>query len=118
MKQTDNADSMIASYTDWRGDLLAKLRKLVNEASPDLKEGWKWSVPVWESNGLVCAISAFKDHVKINFFHGVSLPDPKHLFNSGLDSTDHRSINFSENENVDEVALRQLIKEAVAYNNK
>jgi hypothetical protein len=78
--------NMIAELDDWRGKLFARLRKLILEAAPDLTEEWKWNTAVWTSNGLVCAAGAFKDHVKLNFFKGASLKDPKRLFNAGLDA--------------------------------
>jgi hypothetical protein len=118
MQASEQIDAHIAGYTDWRGKLLAELRKLINETEPNLKEEWKWSVPVWTHNGQVCAISGFKDHVKMNFFKGAYLTDPKGLFNSGLDSKEHRSINFAEGDNVDKTAIAELIREAVAYNSK
>ena len=110
------ADELINSYGDWRTDLLKELYHLINEASPELKEDFKWGVPVWTHNGLVCAISGFKDHVKFNFFKGAYLPDPAGLFNSGLDSKEHRSINFSRNDKLNKSALRDLLLAAIAYN--
>ncbi len=109
-------DEFIANYTDWRGAMLSDLRQLINEAEPKLVEDFKWGVPVWMNNGLVCAISGFKDHVKFNFFKGAYLPDPKKLFNSGLDSKEHRSINFAQTDKLDKAALRELIATAAAYN--
>lgn len=108
----------INSYTDWRGDLLSELRELINEAPLGLQEDFKWGVPVWTSNGLVCAVSGFKDHVKMNFFKGALLDDPKKVFNSGLDSKEHRSINFSRGDKVDKTAILNLLHAAVAYNSK
>jgi hypothetical protein len=108
--------NMIAELDDWRGKLLARLRKLILEAAPDLTEEWKWNTAVWTSNGLVCAAGAFKDHVKLNFFKGASLKDPKRLFNSGLDAKATRAIDFFERDKVNEPVLKALIREAVAYN--
>ena len=71
---------------DWRGKMLARLRKLILDAAPNLVEEWKWNTPVWSHNGNVLAAGAFKDHVKLNFFKGASLGNPKHLFNAGLDA--------------------------------
>jgi hypothetical protein len=108
--------NMIAELDDWRGKLLARLRKLILEGAPDLTEEWKWNTAVWTSNGLVCAAGAFKDHVKLNFFKGASLKDPKRLFNSGLDAKATRAIDFFEHDKVNEPVLKALIREAVAYN--
>jgi hypothetical protein len=108
--------NMIAELDDWRGKLLARLRKLILEGAPDLTEEWKWNTAVWTSNGLVCAAGAFKDHVKLNFFKGASLKDPKRLFNSGLDAKATRAIDFFEHDMVNEPVLKALIREAVAYN--
>ena len=109
-------DNMIAGLGDWRGKLLARLRKLILEAAPDLTEEWKWNTAVWTSNGLVCAAGAFKDHVKLNFFKGASLKDPKRLFKAGLDAKATRAIDFFEHDMVNEPVLKALIREAVAYN--
>ena len=109
-------DRLINSYSDWRGDLLRELRQLINETSPELKEDFKWGVPVWENKGLVCAISAFKDHVKMNFFKGAHLDSIKNVFNSGLDSKEHRSINFSKDDKVDVATIKLAIKVATDYN--
>jgi hypothetical protein len=108
----------IDSIPDWRGKLLAQLRTLIEKTDPTLQLGWKWSVPVWTSNGLVFAISAFKDHVKMNFFHGAALNDKHKLFNNGFDSKDHRSIDFSQTDTIDEGKLGILIQEAIDYNAK
>ncbi len=124
MKQTAAGDSeaselitnQIAELGDWRGSLLAKLRAVILDASPDITEEWKWSTAVWASDGLVCSAGAFKDHVKLNFFKGASLEDPKHLFNAGLDAKATRAIDFSEGAKVDTSALKALIRAAVAHN--
>jgi len=106
----------IAELGDWRGELVARLRRLVLAADPDMVEGWKWSTPVWSHHGDVVAAGAFKDHVKLNFFKGASLDDPHGLFNSGLDAKTSRAINFNEGDSVDEGALQDLVRTAVAYN--
>ncbi len=116
MNPSDKITTQLNEVTDWRGEMLKELRQLINETAPELTEDFKWGVPVWTYNGLVCAISAFKDHVKINFFKGVYLPDPKKLFNSGLDSKEHRSINLAKGDELDKPAIRVLIQEAIAYN--
>jgi hypothetical protein len=125
MKKTDTKDSMAASQhidnhikelTDWRGKTLARLRKLILEAVPELAEEWKWDTPVWSYKGNVVAGGVFKDHVKLNFFKGASLADPKGLFNAGLDAKATRAIDITEGEEIDETALKDLVQTAVAYN--
>lgn len=118
MTASDQITQYIQGFTDWRGDILAELRATINAASPDVNEDWKWMVPVWTSNGLVCAISAFKDHVKLNFFKGAALPDPDKLINNGLSSKDHRSIDFSEGNKVNKTAITAMVKAAVKLNDK
>jgi hypothetical protein len=108
--------NQIAELNDWRGVMLAQLRKLIHEADPELTEEWKWNTAVWTRNGLICAVGAFKDHVKVNFFKGASLKDPKHLFNAGLEAKATRAIDFSEGANLNAAALKDLIRAAVAYN--
>jgi hypothetical protein len=109
-------DALIKELNDWRGKLLARLRKLILEASPELAEDWKWETPVWAFKGNVVAGGMFKDHVKLNFFKGASLPDPKKLFNAGLDAKATRAIDFYENDKVDEAALKELVRAAVTLN--
>jgi len=106
----------IAETRDWRGKTVGKLRKLVLAAAPDITEEWKWGTPVWAHNGLVCAAGVFKDHVKLNFFKGASVPDPKGIFNSGLDAKATRSVDFFEGDKLDEAGLKTLIRAAVALN--
>jgi len=108
--------NMIDELGDWRGKLIARLRKLILDTAPDVTEQWKWGTAVWTSNGMVCAAGAFKDHVKLNFFKGASLKDPKRLFNAGLDAKATRAIDFTENDKIDESALKALIRAAVAHN--
>jgi hypothetical protein len=106
----------IRSVGDWRGAMLARIRKIILGAAPDLTEEWKWGSPVWTHNGLVCSASAFKQHVKVNFFQGASLDDPKGLFNAGLDAKLMRSIDFQEGDKIDAAGLGTLVKAAVAWN--
>jgi hypothetical protein len=113
---SDLIDKQIAELADWRSDLMARLRTAINDAEPGLKEEWKWSTPVWTSKGNVCAIGAFKDHVKLNFFKGASLPDPHGLLNGGLDAKASRSIDLVEGDSINEPALQELIRAAVALN--
>lgn len=116
MTASQHISNYISGLGDWRGEMLARLRNLVNEAAPDATEEWKWDTPVWAQKGNVVAISAFKDHVKLNFFKGASLEDPKGLFNAGLEAKATRAIDIHEGDKIDEPALKDLIRAAVAYN--
>jgi hypothetical protein len=109
-------DQMIAGVKDWRGGVLARLRQIVHEADPEIVEEWKWGTAVWSHNGMVCSAGTFKDHVKLNFFKGASLPDPKGLFNAGLEAKAARAIDFNEGDKIDEPGLNALIRAAVAAN--
>jgi len=109
---SEQIDKQIADLADWRGQRMTALRKLINEADPKLSEDWKWGTPVWTAKGNVLALGAFKDHLKINFFKGASLDDPRGLFNAGLDAKASRSIDLYENDTVDEQALKELIRAA------
>lgn len=108
--------NQIAELADWRGEMLARLRKLILNTAPGITEEWKWGTAVWSQNGLVCSAGAFKDHVKLNFFKGASLKDPKGLFNSGLDAKATRAIDFNEGAGINESALKDLIRAAVVHN--
>jgi len=108
--------NQIAELADWRGKMLARLRQLILEADPDITEEWKWGTAVWSHKGNVVAIGAFKDHVKVNFFKGASLKDPKGLFNAGLDAKATRAIDLREGDKINESALKELIRAAVAHN--
>jgi len=112
---SEEIDNMIEGLPDWRGQKLAGLRKLINDADPALKEGWKWGTPVWIGKGNVVALGAFQEHVKVAFFNGASLEDPSGLFNASLDAKDSRSIDLRENESIDEEALQSLIRAAVEH---
>jgi hypothetical protein len=106
----------IAETKDWRGKLVGRLRRLVLAAVPEITEEWKWGTPVWSQNGLVCAAGVFKDHVKLNFFKGATVPDPKGMFNSGLEAKATRSIDFVEGAKLDEAGLKTLVRAAAALN--
>ena len=125
MKKTDPKDSMSASQqidnyinglNDWRGKRIARLRQLIREAAPELTEEWKWDTPVWSYKGNVVAAGVFKDHVKLNFFKGASLEDPDGLFNAGLDAKATRAIDIAEGENINESALKDLVRAGVVQN--
>lgn len=116
MSASQHIDKYIQDLGDWRGKMLGRLRKLILQAAPELTEEWKWDTPVWSYKGNVVAGGVFKDHVKLNFFKGASLEDPNSLFNAGLEAKTSRGIDFSEDETIDETALKNLVRAAVAYN--
>ena len=125
MKKTDTKDALtpsqhidnyIKDLSDWRGNAIARFRTLILDAAPELTEEWKWATPVWSYKGNVVAAGVFKDHVKLNFFKGASLADPNHLFNAGLDAKATRAIDLAKGEEIDEAALKDLVRTAVAHN--
>jgi hypothetical protein len=109
-------DKFIQELTDWRGKWIKQFRKLIVKTAPEVTEEWKWGVPVWAYKGNVVASGVFKDHVKLNFFKGASLIDPKGLFNAGLEAKATRAIDIGENDKIDEKALKELIRAAVDLN--
>ena len=109
-------DKFINDLTDWRGKWIKQFRALILKTAPEVAEDWKWGVPVWTCKGNVVASGVFKDHVKLNFFKGASLPDPKKLFNAGLEAKATRAIDIAEGDKVDEAALKALIRAAVDFN--
>jgi hypothetical protein len=112
----------IAELGDWRGETLARMRKLIKEADPNVVEEWKWAkatspgTPVWSHDGIICTGEAYKAVVKLTFAKGASLDDPKGLFNASLEGNMRRAIDIREGETIDETAFKKLIKEAVAFN--
>ena len=106
----------IAELADWRGQMIARLRALILEADPDIAEEWKWDTPVWSHKGNVVAAGAFKDHIKLNFFKGAALNDPHGLFNAGLEAKASRAIDLHEGDDIDESALKELVRAAVDHN--
>ena len=119
VKQMDPSkliDKQIASLGDWRGKTITKLRKMIHDVDPEVTEEWKWNTAVFTHEGLVLALGAFKGSVKMNFFQGASLPDPHKLFNAGLEAKKTRAVDFHENDKIDEPAMKDLIRSAVAYN--
>jgi len=106
----------IAGLADWRGPLLARLRASILDAAPEIIEEWKWDTPVFAHKGNVVAAGAFKDHVKLNFFKGASLNDPHGLFNAGLEAKATRAIDLREGDSINEHAIQDLIRAAVALN--
>lgn len=113
---SQHIDRYIQEHADWRGKMLARLRKLIRESAPELTEEWKWGSPIFAHKGNVLSTGAFKDHVKLNFFKGASLKDPKKLFNAGLEAKGSRGIDLYEGEEIDESDLKDLIREAVEFN--
>ena len=110
-------DARIKELPDWRGETLARIRKLIKQADPDVVEEWKWrGVPVWSHAGMICTGETYKDRVKMTFAKGASLEDPSGLFNSSLDGNTRRAIDIHEGDKVDEKALKALIRAAVALN--
>jgi len=113
---SQHIDQFIRELTDWCGKWIKQFRELVLKTAPEVSEDWKWGVPVWVHKGNVVASGVFKDKVKLNFFKGASLKDPKHLFNAGLEAKATRAIDIGENDKVDEAALKELVRAAVDYN--
>jgi hypothetical protein len=109
-------DERIAELGDWRGKILANIRKIIHNADPKIVEEWKWSIPVWSHDGLVCTGEMYKSIVKITFAKGAFLKDAKGIFNSSLDGNVRRAIDIHEGEKIDESALKDLIRAAVTYN--
>ncbi|MBU9576992.1 DUF1801 domain-containing protein [Ralstonia mannitolilytica] len=109
-------DARIAEVGDWRGAMLARLRALIHAADPEVVEEWKWSVPVWSHDGIICTGEVYKQAVKMTFPKGASVPDPAGLFNASLEGNARRAIDFREGDKVNEKALKALILAAVAVN--
>jgi hypothetical protein len=109
-------DARIQELGDWRGETLARVRKLVKQADPEVVEEWKWNVPVWSHAGILCTGEVYRKAVKLTFAKGASLKDPSGLFNSSLEGNTRRAIDIHEAEKIDEKALKALIRAAVALN--
>ncbi len=110
-------DEKIKELGDWRGTTLALVRRLIHDADPDIQEEWKWrGTPVWAHDGGVCTGESYKEVVKLTFFRGAALKDPKKLFNSSLEGNTRRAIDLREGEKINEAAFKQLIRAAVAAN--
>ena len=109
-------DARIEELGGWRGEMLSRLRSLVKEADPEVVEEWKWRVPVWSHDGLICTGEAYKNVVKMTFPKGAALADPSGLFNSSLEGKTRRAIDFREGEEIDEESLKALIRAAAELN--
>jgi len=119
MSASERIDKKIADVGDWRGARLAEIRTLIHEVDPEVVEEWKWmGTPVWSHEGMYALANPHKGKVKLTFFHGAELPDPKKLFNAGLEGNTWRAIDFREGDKIDETALKALLRAAVAYNTK
>ncbi len=114
---SERIDARIKELGDWRGTMLARLRALVQEADPEVVEEWKWrGVPVWEHDGIICTGETYKNVVKMTFAKGASLPDPAGLFNASLEGNTRRAIDIHEGDQINEKALKALIRAAVDLN--
>jgi len=110
-------DARIEELGDWRGEMLARIRDLIKEVDPEVVEEWKWrGVPVWYHDGMICTGETYKEHVKVTFAKGASLEDPSGLFNSSLEGNVRRAIDWHEGDEIDEEALKALVREAVELN--
>ena len=109
-------DNRIKEYADWRGETLREVRALILSAAPKATEEWKWNIPVWNQDGIICTGEVYKAAVKLTFPHGAALEDPDGLFNSSLEGKVRRAIDFKEGDKIKKTALKALIKRAVAFN--
>ncbi|RNF86574.1 DUF1801 domain-containing protein [Lysobacter psychrotolerans] len=117
MSASERIDRKIASLGDWRGERLAQIRALIHEVDPEVVEEWKWmGTPVWSNGGMYVLANAHKDKVKLTFFHGAQLADPKKFFNAGLDGGKWRATDLREGDKIDTAVLKALLREAIAYN--
>ncbi|NVI98307.1 DUF1801 domain-containing protein [Myxococcus sp. AM009] len=116
---SERISQRIADLGGWRGETLARMRKLIKDADPDVVEEWKWmGTPVWSHDGIICTGESYKEVVKLTFIKGASLPDPAGLFNASLEGNTRRAIDIREGEKVDASAFKALIRQAVALNSK
>jgi len=117
MNASEKIDKQIADLDDWRGKRLAEIRKIIHEVDPKVVEEWKWmGTPVWSNQGMYALANAHKNKVKLTFFHGAKLSDPKKIFNAGLDGSKWRAIDFGEEDKIDKAGLKALLRAAIAYN--
>ena len=111
-------DQRIAELAGWRGEILARMRALIHEADPDVVEEWKWGIPVWSHDGILCTGETYAKAVKLTFAKGASVPDPKKLFNSSLEGNLRRAIDITEGAKINATAFKALIKAAIARNSE
>jgi hypothetical protein len=117
MNASEQIDELIARLPDWRGEMLANLRRIIREAEPEIVEEWKWmGAPVFSDHGMICVANAFKDKVKLTFYEGASLPDPDKLFNNGLEGKQWRTIDLYAGDQVNESALKVLVQAGADFN--
>lgn len=109
-------DARIRELKDWRGEMLSRVRRIIQEADPEVIEEWKWSVPVWSHAGILCTGETYKAAVKLTFARGAALKDPSRMFNSSLEGNTRRAIDIHEGDEIDESALQALIRAAVQLN--
>ena len=114
---SERIDKLIADLADWRGEMLARIRKIIQEADPEAREDWKWmGSPCWYHDGLIAVANAHKDKVKVTFYEGARLADPEKLFNAGLEGNQWRAIDLHEGDKINEPALKAMIRAAAAHN--
>ena len=111
-------DARIKELPDWRGEVLSRIRRLIKQADPEVVEEWKWRVPVWSHDGLICTGETYKNVVKLTFARGASLPDPSRLFNASLEGNARRAIDLDEGKKIDARAFKALVKAAVMQNRR
>ncbi|MEJ0047738.1 MAG: DUF1801 domain-containing protein [Rhodospirillales bacterium] len=111
-----NIDERIAALADWRGETLTRMRELIHAADPGIQEEWKWGIPVWSRDGIVCTGETYKQVVKLTFARGASVKDPKKLFNSSLEGNMRRAIDIREGGKINQTAFKQLIRAAIKIN--
>lgn len=117
MTPSEKIDDLIAQNQDWRGDTLARLRKTILGVNPEIIEEWKWrGAPVWSLNGIICVGNIFKNQVKLVFMNGAALSDPDKLFNAGMKGNKWRAIDIFKNDQIDVDALKNLVGDAISYN--
>lgn len=116
MSPSQAIDARIHELGDWRGKLLARLRSLITATDAKVIEEWKWNIPVWSRDGIICTGESYKDKIKVTFARGASVADPKGLFNSSLEGNTRRAIDFYEDDRVNEAALKALVRSAIKVN--